>query len=89
MCLIGGSAVCSSKRIDGAVKLHYEKRAKVGQRPPLTVEQVKALETTVTNPSRSTFDRVMAGYFLMLVYGRPFHLREKSGICPSQFLFSA
>lgn len=63
-------AVCSSKRIDGAVKLHYEKRAKVRQRPPLTVEQVKALETTVTNPSRSTFDRVMAGYFLMLVYGR-------------------
>ena len=68
--LIGGSAVCSSKRIDGAVKLHYEKRAKVRQRPPLTVAQVRALETTVTNPARSTFDRIMAGYFLMLIYGR-------------------
>ena len=38
--LLGGLEVCSSKRIDGAVKLHYEKRAKVRQRPPLTADQV-------------------------------------------------
>ena len=68
--LIGGAAVCDSKRIDGAVKAHYEQRAKVRQRPPLTVMQVKVLEHIVKNDSKSVYDRVMAGYFLMLVYGR-------------------
>ena len=68
--LIGGAAVCDSKRIDGAVKAHYEQRAKVRQRPPLTVMQVKVLEQIVKNDSKSVYDRVMAGYFLMLVYGR-------------------
>ena len=68
--LIGGAAVCDSKRIDGAVKAHYGQRAKVRQRPPLTVTQVKVLEHVVKNESKSAYDRVMAGYFLMLVYGR-------------------
>ena len=68
--LIGGAAVCDSKRIDGAVKAHYEQRAKVRQRLPLTVMQVKVLEQIVKNDSKSVYDRVMAGYFLMLVYGR-------------------
>ena len=36
--LIGGSSVCDSRRIDGAVKSHYEQRAKVRQRPPLTAQ---------------------------------------------------
>ena len=68
--LIGGAAVCDSKRIDGAVKTHYEQRAKVRQRPPLTVTQIKVLEHVVTNVAKSVYDRIMAGYFLMLVYGR-------------------
>ena len=68
--LIGGMAVCDSKRIDGAVKSHYEQRAKVRQRPPLTVAQVKVLEHVVNNTGKSVYDRVMAGYFLLLVYGR-------------------
>ena len=68
--LLGGLEVCSSKRIDGAVKVHYEKRAKVRQRPPLTIDQVKTLERVVTSSNKSVYDRVMAGYFLMLLYGR-------------------
>jgi hypothetical protein len=68
--LLGGLEVCSSKRIDGAVKLHYEKRAKVRQRPPLTADQVRTLERVVTSSNKSVYDRVMAGYFLMLLYGR-------------------
>ena len=38
--LLGGLDVCSSKRIDGAVKLHYEKRATVRQHPLLTAKQI-------------------------------------------------
>ena len=68
--LLGGSTVCESKRVDGAVKVHFEKRSKVRQRPPLTVAQVKTLEQTVRNPKKSNYDRIMAGYFLMLLYGR-------------------
>ena len=68
--LLGGLEVCSSKRIDGGVKLHYKKRAKVRQRPPLTADQVKTLERVVTSSNKSVYDRVMAGYFLMLLYGR-------------------
>ena len=68
--MLGGSSVCSSKRIDGAVRVHFEKRSKVRQRPPLTVEQVRTLEQTVKNSKKSMYDRIMAGYFLMLVFGR-------------------
>ena len=68
--LLGGASVCSSKRIDGAVRVHFEKRSKVRQRPPLTVEQIKTLEQIVKNPKKSMYDRIMAGYFLMLVFGR-------------------
>ena len=68
--LLGGSDVCASRRIDGAVKLHYEKRSKVRQRPPLTAEQVRTLERVVINADKSVYDRIMSGYLLMLVYGR-------------------
>ena len=50
-----------SKRVDGAVKVRFEKRSKVIQRPPLTVVQVKTLEHTVTNSKKSNYDRMMAG----------------------------
>ena len=68
--LLGGAEVCASKRIEGAVKMHYERRAKVRQRPPLTADQVRTLEKIVVSRNRSMYDRVMAGYFLMLLYGR-------------------
>ena len=68
--LLGGREVCTSKRIEGAVKVHFERRSKVRQRPPLTAEQVRTLEKVVKNLSKSVYDRVMAGYFLLLVYGR-------------------
>ena len=51
--LIGGSSVCESRRIDGAVKAHYEQRAKVRQRPPLTAQQIRVLELLVKDDSRS------------------------------------
>jgi hypothetical protein len=34
------------------------------------VTQIKVLEHVVTNVAKSVYDRIMAGYFLMLVYGR-------------------
>ena len=68
--LMGGKEVCSSKRIAGAVRLHYADRAKVRQRPPLTVNQVQTLERVVHDPKRPVFDRIMAGFFLVMVYGR-------------------
>eukprot|EP00435_Cladocopium_sp_Y103_P044655 s723_g12.t1 len=68
--LMGGVAACDSKRVQGAVKLHFEQRAKVRQRPPLTVKQIITLEQIVTSNNKSIYDRIMAGYFLMMVYGR-------------------
>lgn len=68
--LIGGSSVCESKRVVGAVKAHFEQRSKVRQRPPLTVAQIRTLEQVVLDDAKSVYDRVMAGYFLMLTYGR-------------------
>ena len=68
--LMGGKQVLDSMRIAGAVKIHYGNRAKLRQRPPLTVTQVKVLERIVTDSRRNMADRVMSGYFLMLVYGR-------------------
>ena len=68
--LIGGSSVCDSRRIDGAVKSHYEHRAKLRQRPPLTAQQIRVLELLVKDESRGAQDRVMAGFCLMLLYGR-------------------
>lgn len=68
--LLGGSAVCYSKCVDGSVKVHFEKRSEVGQVPALAVEQVKTWECTVTNVKKNDYDRIMAGYFLMLLCGR-------------------
>lgn len=40
------------------------------ERPPLTSVQVQTLERIVTDGKRHVLDRIMAGYFLMLAYGR-------------------
>ena len=45
--LRGAAEVCASKRIDGAMKIHCERRSKVRQRSALTAEQVKSLEKVV------------------------------------------
>ena len=65
--------MCGSKLFVGAAKVHFEERSTVRQRPPLTGAQAKTLEQTVINPKKSNYDRIMAGYFLML-------LMEGSGI---------
>ena len=54
----------------GLVKLHYTKRSVVKRRPPLTVDQVKALEQLVCDDKRASMDRLAAGCFLLMVYGR-------------------
>ena len=48
----------------------YAQIRKRVQRPPLTVQQVMALEQTVLDPSKSDADRLASGFYLMLVYGR-------------------
>ena len=60
----------TSGRVVGLVKLRYTKRSVVKRRPPLTVDQVKALELLVCDDKRASMDRLAAGCFLLMVYGR-------------------
>ena len=50
--------------------MHYTKKRKLVQRPPLTVAQISHLEWCVVDTNRTIYDRVAAGFFLVLVYGR-------------------
>ena len=52
-------------------------RCKIVQRPPLTVAQIIALEATVHDTARTSYDRIAAGFFLMLIFGR---LRYSDGL---------
>eukprot|EP00435_Cladocopium_sp_Y103_P055129 s946_g18.t1 len=63
-------AVLSSGRIRGCSSKHYAEKRKLVQRPPLSQEQVVALEKIVLDESRTDVDRIGAGFFLVLVYGR-------------------
>ena len=75
--LNGGNIGFGSARIKGLSDIHFCARRKLVQRPPLTVEQVSWLETVVKDVNKASFDRVAAGYFLLLVFGR---LRFSDGI---------
>eukprot|EP00435_Cladocopium_sp_Y103_P057781 s503_g20.t1 len=68
--LDGADAVLSSGRIRGCSSKHYAEKRKLVQRPPLSQEQVVALERIVLDESRTDVDRIGAGFFLVLVYGR-------------------
>ena len=68
--LDGAKEVLSSGRIRGCSQIHYAQIRKLVQRPPLTVQQVIALEQIVLDPNRSDADRLASGFYLMLVYGR-------------------
>ena len=68
--LDGASGVLASARVRGCAQKHYAEKRKLVQRPPLTVEQVKALEQIVLDAGRTDVDRIGAGFFLTLVYGR-------------------
>ena len=67
--VIVGSAV-DSGRIKGAAAAHYARKRKDARRPALTRLQLRRLEDTVLDSNRRGHDRVAAGYFLFLVYGR-------------------
>ena len=75
--LAGGDVAAKSGRIKGVSEAHYADRRKIVQRPPLSVNQVLILEATVLDPSRSKYDRIAAGFFLLLVFGR---LRYSDGL---------
>ena len=75
--LAGAEQVLGSGRIRGLAESHYAERRKVVQRPPLTVDQLKLLEGIVVDGARAMVDRIAAGFFLTLVYGR---LRYSDGL---------
>ena len=68
--LDGAKTVLASGRIKGCAQKHYAEKRKLTQRPPLTVEQVMALEQIVLDQGRTDIDRIGAGFYLTLVYGR-------------------
>eukprot|EP00435_Cladocopium_sp_Y103_P055304 s792_g18.t1 len=75
--LARGDVSAKSGRVKGVAEKHYAERRKIAQRPPLTVAQITMLENTVHDDSRSGYDRIAAGFFLVLVYGR---LRYSDGL---------
>ena len=68
--LTGCDEVLSSGRVRGAVAIHFTNKRKLTQRPPLTVDQIRSLELTVIDKSKSAMDRIASGFFLLLVFGR-------------------
>ena len=68
--LTGADLVMQSSRITGLAREMYLRKRKLVQRRPLTVKIVKALEDFAQDDSKSLFDRVAAGCFLLCVYMR-------------------
>ena len=68
--LQGADSVLSSSRIRGLVNTLYSQKRKLTQRPPLTVEQIVALEEIVLDGRRSNLDRIASGFFLFVLMGR-------------------
>lgn len=75
--LHGAESIRASGRIKGLVEILYGQRKKLVQRPPLTVKQIRHLESVVHDEGRAIFDRLASGYFLFLTYGR---LRYSDGL---------
>ena len=68
--LLNADCILQSCRIKGFAALHYTKKRKLVQRPPLTVAQIACLEQCVQQTDRTAYDRIAAGFFLVLVFGR-------------------
>ena len=68
--LMNADDILQSCRIKGFASLHYTKKRKLIQRPPLAVAQISFLEQCVNETGRTVYDRVAAGFFLVLTYGR-------------------
>ena len=68
--LKGVENVLPSGRVKGAVSEFYVTKRRLKQRPPLHLEDVKALEKYVCNPTVNQADRLAAGFFLLCIYTR-------------------
>lgn len=68
--LLSADNVLDSCRIKGFSAIHYTKKRKLVQRPPLTVAQIEHLERCVNDGDRTAYDRIAAGFFLVLTFGR-------------------
>lgn len=68
--LVGGDLAVKSSRVRGISTKFYCDRKKLVQKPPLTVAQIIELEKIVHSTSKTDKDRIAAGFFLMLVFGR-------------------
>ena len=60
--LDGASGVLGSARVRGCAQKHYAEKRKLVQGPPLTAEQVVALERIVLDPSRTDVDRIWSRF---------------------------
>ena len=67
--LLGALECASSSRVSGVARLMFLTKKK-RQRPALTAKMVAALEKLVADPEASSLDRVIAGFFVLLVYTR-------------------
>ena len=70
MGLTGSDEVTSSQRVQGCARESYLTKRKLCQRPPLTVDQVKALEIYVADMLGPPRDVYAAGCFLLCVFMR-------------------
>ena len=68
--LLSADNVLDSCRIKGFSAMHYTKKRKLVQRPPLTVAQIEHLERCVNDDDKTAYDRIAAGFFLVLTFGR-------------------
>ena len=68
--LTGSDEVTSSQRVQGCARESYLTKRKLCQRPPLTVDQVKALEIYVADMLGPPRDVYAAGCFLLCVFMR-------------------
>ena len=55
--LMNANSILQSCRIKGFAALHYTKKRKLVQRPPLTVAQISQLEECVRDTDRTLYDR--------------------------------
>ena len=70
MGLTGSDEVTSSQRVQGCARESYLTKRKLCQRPPLTVDQVKAIEIYVADVLGPPRDVYAAGCFLLCVFMR-------------------
>ncbi|CAE7464616.1 unnamed protein product [Symbiodinium sp. KB8] len=68
--LIFVDGALESGRVRGVATQHYARKRRDVRRPALTISQVKRLEDIVLDRGRGGHDRMAAGFFLFLVYGR-------------------